>query len=83
MTSEFEFEFQFRDLIIEQFKANSVNLLIPFKLGESYRIFAFKKFFKNYFTSFNLLVVERFFDFLTLFIFLAFGLFMSEIKLLN
>jgi uncharacterized protein (TIRG00374 family) len=81
MTSEFEFNFKFRDLIIEQFKANSVNLLIPFKLGESYRVFAFKKFFKNHYVSFNLLIVERFFDFLIIFIFLAFGLFISGIKI--
>ena len=40
-----DFEYSFKDLMIEQYKANSINLIFPFKLGESYRIIAFKKIF--------------------------------------
>lgn len=75
------FEFSFKELMIEQFKANSINLIFPFKLGESYRIIAFKKFFKNYYNSFNLLLVERFFDFMMLILILGFGLLISDVDI--
>lgn len=72
------YSFSYRSLILEQFKANGFNLLLPFKLGESYRLFAFKKFFKSYTNSFALLLTERFFDFFTLIFLLCLGLYLSS-----
>ena len=55
--------FSYRRLAIEQYKANGFNLLLLFKLGESYRIVAFKEFFGSYTNSFSMLLTERFLDF--------------------
>tara|TARA_B100001109_G_scaffold154580_1_gene125766 strand:+ start:9195 stop:10160 length:966 start_codon:yes stop_codon:yes gene_type:complete len=78
-----DFEYSFKDLMIEQYKANSINLIFPFKLGESYRIIAFKKFFKNYYNSFNLLLVERFFDFIMLILILGTALIISDVDIIS
>lgn len=78
-----DFEYSFKELMIEQFKANAINLIFPFKLGESYRIIAFKKFFKNYYNSFNLLLVERFFDFIMLILILGFALIISDVDIIG
>lgn len=51
-----------RELFIEQIKANGVNLMIPFRMGESYRILVFKKFFNSYTNSFVILICERLLD---------------------
>lgn len=73
MSSEYNMTLRFRYLLLDQLKANTVNLALPFKLGESYRIFRFKSHFGTYFDSFNFLVIERLFDFLTLFLLIAYG----------
>ena len=52
-----------RELMIEQYKANGVNLALPFRLGEAYRVIFFKKFFGSYYRSFIFLLTERIFDF--------------------
>ena len=52
-----------RGLMTEQFKANGVNLALPFRLGEAYRVVFFKPFFKSYYRSFIFLLTERIFDF--------------------
>lgn len=52
-----------RELMVEQYKANGVNLALPFRLGEAYRVIFFKKFFGSYYRSFIFLLTERIFDF--------------------
>lgn len=73
-----EHNYSYRKLISEQFKANGFNLLLPFKLGESYRLIAFKQFFGSYTNSFSLLLTERFFDFFAIIIFFCIGLLISS-----
>ena len=70
-----------RDLWKEQYKANGVNLLIPFKLGESYRLVYFKKFFGSYSNSFAVLVTERFLDLFVIFFLLSVTLYLSYIDI--
>ena len=53
----------FRELISAQYVANGVNLLIPFRLGEVYRVIRFIEFFKTGYRSFLFLLIERIFDF--------------------
>jgi hypothetical protein len=53
----------FRELISAQYVANGVNLLMPFRLGEVYRIYKFIEFFKSGYRSFLFLLIERIFDF--------------------
>ena len=74
-----------RSLWKEQFKANGVNLLLPFKLGEAYRLIYFNKFFGSYSNSFAVLVVERFLDLLTIFLLLSLALYFSNtnIQMIN
>ncbi len=64
-----------RELCIEQIKANGVNLMVPFRMGESYRVIVFKKFFSSYTNSFVILVCERLLDI----IFIASILFIATI----
>lgn len=64
-----------KSVFIEQFKTNGVNLVIPFKLGETYRFIRFKKVFNSGFTSLNTLIIERFFDFSILAFLFSIGLF--------
>ena len=68
----------FSKLLNLQFKANSVNLLFPFKLGEAYRILSFSKILGGNLKSIITLIIERFFDILILFILLSFGTFISD-----
>lgn len=70
-----------RDLWKEQYKANGVNLLIPFKLGESYRLVYFKKFFGSYANSFAVLLTERFLDLFIIFFLLSATLYFSDINI--
>ena len=72
------YSFSYRRLVIEQFKANGFNLLLPFKLGESYRVYAFKEFFESYTNSFSLLLTERFLDFFAIIAFFCIGLLISS-----
>ena len=65
-----------KDVFLEQFKTNGVNLTLPFKLGEAYRFIRFKKVFKSGFTSVNTIVIERFFDFVILASMFSLGLFL-------
>ena len=73
-----EHNYSYRKLFSEQFKANGFNLLLPFKLGESYRLIAFKQFFGSYTNSFSLLLTERFFDFFAIIAFFCIGLLISS-----
>ncbi len=70
-----------RDLWKEQYKANGVNLLVPFKLGESYRLIYFKKFFGSYSNSFAVLLTERFLDLFVIFLFLSITLYFSNLDI--
>lgn len=72
---------EIRDLWKEQYKANGVNLLIPFKLGESYRLIYFKKFFGSYSNSFAVLLTERFLDLFIIFLLLSTTLYFSYIDI--
>ena len=74
-------KFNIRDLWREQYKANGVNLLVPFKLGESYRLIYFKKFFGSYSNSFAVLVTERFLDLFTIFLLLSLASYFSSIDI--
>ena len=65
----------------EQYKANGVSILLPFKLGESYRLIYFRTFFGSYFNSFAVLLCERFLDLLIIFIILSICIFFSPIDL--
>jgi len=51
-----------RSLIYTQLMTNGVNLLLPFKLGEVYRIVEFSRLFKNSSTTIYSIVLERFLD---------------------
>jgi len=74
-------DMRIRLLTKEQFKANGVNLLIPFKLGETYRLIYFKDFFGSYANSLAVLVCERLLDILVIFSLLAITVFVSEISI--
>ena len=74
-------DYSIRGLWRAQYKANGVNLLIPFKLGESYRLIYFRSFFGSYFNSFAVLLCERFLDLLTIFIILSICIFFSSLSI--
>jgi len=74
-------DYSIRGLWREQYKANGVNLLLPFKLGESYRLIYFRSFFGSYFNSFAVLLCERFLDLLTIFIILSICIFFSSLSI--
>jgi hypothetical protein len=65
----------------EQYKANGISILLPFKLGESYRLIYFRSFFGSYFNSFAVLLCERFLDLLVIFIILSACIFLSPLTL--
>jgi hypothetical protein len=74
-------DIRIRLLIKEQFKANGVNLLIPFRLGEAYRLIYFKNFFGSYANSLAVLVCERLLDILIIFSLLASTVYISQISI--
>ena len=67
----------------EQYKANGINLLLPFKLGESYRLIYFKSFFGSYYNSFTILLCERLMDLLTIFLILTLCIIFSTANIPN
>jgi len=54
------------EMMSTQLISNSVNLVLPFRLGEAYRVVAFKSIFGSSYRSFIYLLVERIFDFATI-----------------
>ena len=74
-----------KNLWTAQLKANGVNLIVPFKMGEAYRLIAFKKFFGSYSKSFSILLCERFLDIalITLLLILSFYISNLEVELLT
>ena len=64
-----------------QIKANGVNLIIPFRMGEAYRLIAFKRFFGSYSNSFSILLCERFLDIILITFFLILSIYFSDLKL--
>ena len=76
-------KYSIRSLWKEQYKANGVNLLLPLKLGESYRLIYFKNFFGSYFNSFAVLLCERLLDLLFIFFILSFVLYFLHIQQSN
>jgi uncharacterized membrane protein YbhN (UPF0104 family) len=73
--------YSIRGLWREQYKANGVNILLPFKLGEAYRLIYFRSYFGSYFNSFVVLLCERFLDLLTIFIILSISIYLSPLEL--
>lgn len=69
-----------KDLTSEQIKANGINLMVPFRLGESYRVIAFRKFFGSYFRSFSILLCERVLDITLISLILIAATFFSDIQ---
>ena len=69
-----------KEMAMEQFKANGVNLIIPFRLGESYRVIVFKKFFGSYFRSFSILLCERVLDITLISLILIVATYFSDIQ---
>lgn len=65
----------------EQYKANGVSILLPFKLGESYRLVYFRSFFGSYLNSFSVLLCERLLDVLIIFLILSTSIFFSSMDL--
>lgn len=65
------------------YKANGVNLLLPFKLGESYRVIYFRSYFGSYSNSIAVLLFERFLDLLTILLILLFCYFFSSFVIVN
>ena len=65
------------------YKANGVNLLLPFKLGETYRVIYFSTFLGSYSNSLAVLFFERFLDLLTIFLILLFCNFFSPLIIQN
>ena len=65
----------------EQYKANGVSILLPFKLGESYRLIYFRSFFGSYSNSFSILLCERLLDVLIIFLILSTTIFLSSVDL--
>lgn len=61
------------NLIGQQYYTNGINLILPFKLGEFYRIIEFNKIIRDSERTFLTIVAERALDFLVLFV----GLFAS------
>tara|TARA_B110000008_G_scaffold232949_1_gene236655 strand:+ start:1232 stop:2197 length:966 start_codon:yes stop_codon:yes gene_type:complete len=64
-----------------QIKANGVNLIIPFRMGEAYRLIAFKRFFGSYSNSFSILLCERFLDIILITFFLILSIYFSDLNL--
>ena len=73
--------YSIRNLWREQYKANGVNILLPFKLGEAYRLIYFRSFFGSYFNSFVTLICERFLDLLIIFTILSISIYLSPLEL--
>ncbi len=76
-------DFSFIRLIDKQFYTNGINLIIPFKLGEVYRIVEFSKIFKNSERTFLTILAERTMDFLFLFLGLFFALYVTDYNVVN
>ena len=55
-------------LIEKQYLTNGINLIVPFRLGEIYRMYAFNQVIDNYQTSAITVITERALDFFILFI---------------
>lgn len=70
-----------KSLFSAQLKANGVNLIIPFKIGEAYRLISFKQFFGTYSNSFSILLCERFLDIILITLFLVLSVLASGLDL--
>ena len=70
-----------KSLFSAQLKANGVNLIIPFKAGEAYRLISFKQFFGTYSNSFSILLCERFLDIILITSFLILSVIASSLDL--
>ncbi len=68
-------------IIEKQFYTNGVNLIIPFRLGEIYRMYSFNEIVDNYQTSVITILTERALDFFILFIGLISTIFITQVDL--
>jgi uncharacterized membrane protein YbhN (UPF0104 family) len=73
------------ELIEKQYLTNGINIIIPFRIGEIYRMYAFNEVIDNYQTSVITVITERALDFLILFIGLITTIFIvrPELESLN
>lgn len=71
-------DFSMISLITKQYYTNAINLVVPFKLGEFYRILEFNKLILNPRQTFLTVIAERALDFIFLFIGLFFSLYYSN-----
>jgi Lysylphosphatidylglycerol synthase TM region len=76
-------DFSFLSLINAQFYTNGVNLILPFKLGEVYRIIEFNKLFKDSERTFITVLAERTLDFIILFVGLFIFLYLTDYGLID
>ena len=70
-----------KSLWAAQIKANGINLIVPFRMGEAYRLIAFKRFFGSYSNSFSILLCERFLDIILITLFLILSIYISNLEL--
>jgi hypothetical protein len=76
-------DFSLINLVGKQFYTNGINLILPFKLGEVYRIVEFNKIFKDPERTFLTIIAERSIDFLFLFSGLFAALYLTEYNILD
>ncbi len=57
---------EFKRFVFAYFRTTLINLIIPFKLGEVYRVFVFYRLTGDFATGFLSVIVDRFFDTLAL-----------------
>lgn len=71
-------DFSLMSLLKTQYYTNAINLILPFKLGEVYRILEFNKVVKDGEKSFFTIVAERGIDFLLIFLGLFVAVYFTE-----
>ena len=76
-------DYSFLTLVNKQFYTNGINLILPFKLGEFYRIVELNKLFRDSERTFLTVLAERTLDFLFLFVGLFVALYITNYSLLN
>lgn len=76
-------DFSLVNLIGKQYYTNGINLILPFKLGEVYRIVEFNKIFRDPERTFLTVIAERTIDFLFLFVGLFVALYFTKYSIFD
>lgn len=74
---------RFRNVFVSQLKYNFLNIILPFKIGEIYRIIGFSKYLGNLTNSFILFFIERSFDVIILFVFFTISILFSDLVIFS